>query len=234
MIFWFRAHDGIISLILLVIWVLSITALSIILFNEGVSFSQTGRSTSQEIFVTPPDTLHIVIDKKVKDLPARKEFSLPENHYTVFIEDSGDRLFVRSRLQLMVTNDKLAKVEIRKRSSGRDRINAAKKAESLIYGYRINKDTLFLDEYFSVPSGSKWSADEIRVYLFLPEKTILHFDNSSENMFPDRISLGKIENDNETASYVGYDIEPWQLGDKYWRISENGLKEVERANSKQK
>jgi hypothetical protein len=234
MIFWFRANDGIISLIFLIIWVLSITALSIILFNEGISFSQTGRTSSQEIFITPPDTLYIITDKKVKDLPVRKEFSLPDNHYTVFLGDSNDKLSIRARLNLMITNDKLAKVEIRKRSFGRTRIDAVKKAESLIYGYRISKDTLFLDEYFTIPSGSKWTGDEIRVNLYLPEKTILHFDSTTENMFSDRISVTKVEDSIVTDSHIDFNTEPWQLGNKYWIIAEDGLKEVERAKSKQK
>jgi phage shock protein PspC (stress-responsive transcriptional regulator) len=234
MIFWFRAKDGVISLIFLVIWVLSITALSIILFNEGVSFSQTGRSSSQEIFITPPDTIHIIIDKKIKDLPVRKEFALPDNHYTVFIGDSNDNLSIRAMFNLMITNDKMAKVEIRKRSFGRTRIDAVKKAESLIYGYRISRDTLFLDEYFTIPSGSKWAGDEIRINLYLPEKTILHFDNTTENMFSDRISVTKVEDDVFTDSHIDLDTESWQLGNRYWIITEDGLKEVERAKSKQK
>ena len=39
MIFWFKAKDGIFSLVALVLWVMSIAALSIILFNEGVGLA---------------------------------------------------------------------------------------------------------------------------------------------------------------------------------------------------
>jgi phage shock protein PspC (stress-responsive transcriptional regulator) len=234
MIFWFRANDGVMSLAFLVIWVMSITALSIILFNQGVSFSQTGRSISQEIFKTNPDTLYIVTGKKVKDLPVRKEFSLPDNQYTVFMEDPSNKLSVNARLRLLVTNDKLAKVEIRKRSFGKTRFDAVKKAESLLYGYRISNDTLYLDEYFTIPDGNKWSADEMIVYLFLPEKTVLHFDNDSWNMLTDRISISKDHYDGSLENYIDINIESREPGNNYCIITENGLKEVERAKSKQK
>ena len=234
MIFWFRAKDGIISLVLLVIWVLSIASLSIILFNEGVSFSQTGKASSQDILQTKRDTLYIVTDKKVKDLPVKKEFSLPDNHYSMFLSEPNDQLSIRSRLRLIVTNKKLIRVEIKKQASGRTRIEAMEKARSLIYNYRISNDTLFIDEFFNIPSVRKWSADELSVNLYLPEKTVLHFDSGCENMFTDRISIGREEDNMITDSHFDFDTEPWQLGNKYWVISEDGLKEADKQLTKLK
>jgi phage shock protein PspC (stress-responsive transcriptional regulator) len=234
MIFWFRAKDGIISLVFLILWVLSIATLSIILFNEGVSFSQTGRASSQEILQTKRDTLYIVADKKVKDLPVRKEFSLPDNHYSLFLSEPNDLLSIRSRLRLVVSNDKLIKIEIKKRASGHTRIDAVEKASSLIYNYRISHDTLFIDEFFTIPAGRKWAADELSVNLYLPEKTILHFDRACENMFTDRISISKEEDNIVTDTHVDFDTEPWQLGNKYWIISEDGLSEAVMTRAKQK
>jgi phage shock protein PspC (stress-responsive transcriptional regulator) len=234
MIFWFRVNDGIISLIFLVVWVMSITALSIILVKEGVSFSETGKTSTQEIFLTPQDTLYIIIDKKVKQLPVKREFSLPRNYYSVYMTDSDDKLSIRAHLRLSVTTDKLAKVEIMRQSSGHNRADAARKAESLIYGYRISKDTLFLDEYFTIPSGSKWSGDELSVTLYLPEKTILHFDNKCENMFTDHIFIDKVEDNNVIDTHIDIDTEPWELGNNYWVITDDGLKVTERAKFKQK
>jgi phage shock protein PspC (stress-responsive transcriptional regulator) len=234
MIFWFRAKDGIISLIFLIIWVMSLTSLAIILFNEGVSFSETGRASSQVILENRPDTLYIITDKKVKDLPFRKEFSLPDDDYTVFLVDSSDQLFIRARLRLNIAEDNLVKVEIRKRSSGRLRTDAVRKAESLIYQYRISNDTLYLDEYFTIPSGNKWSGDDLSVNLYLPANTILYFDNTSENLFHERIIIGKVEDNIVTDSKFDYDTEPWELGNKYWIISDDGLKATERAPVKNK
>jgi phage shock protein PspC (stress-responsive transcriptional regulator) len=234
MIFWFRAKDGIISLIFLIIWVMSLTSLAIILFNEGVSFSETGRASSQVILENRPDTLYIITDKKVKDLPFRKEFSLPDDDYTVFLVDSSDQLFIRARLRLNIAEDNLVKVEIRKRSSGRTRTDAVRKAESLIYQYRISNDTLYLDDYFTIPSGNKWSGDDLSVNLYLPANTILYFDNTSENLFHERIIIGKVEDNMVLDSNFDYDTEPWELGNKYWIISEDGLKATERAPVKNK
>jgi hypothetical protein len=233
MIFWFRVKDGIISLILLIIWVLSVAALSLILFNEGVSFSQTGRSSSQIIMERSPDTLHIITGKKTEDLHFTKELSLPDDDYTVFMSDSTDQLNIRARLRLNIAEDTFTKVEIRKRSSGRSRSEAVSKAESLIYNYKISNDTLFLDEYFSIPSGNKWSGDNLSVNLYVPENTVLYFDNESENMFFNRLYIYSMDDNSETI--LNSDTpEPWELGGKYWIISTDGLKEAEKLPSRQK
>jgi hypothetical protein len=128
---------------------------------------------------------------------------------------------------------KITKIEIRKRSSGRSRSEAVSKAESLIYNYKISNDTLFLDEYFSVPSGNKWSGDNLSVNLYVPENTVLYFDNESENMFFNRLYIYSMEDNSETILNSNTP-EPWELGGKYWIISTDGLKEAEKLPSRQK
>jgi len=125
----------------------------------------------------------------------------------------------------------MAKVEIKKRSSGRTEGAAVSKSESLIYNYRISNDTLYLDEYFTIPSGSKWTADFVTVDLFLPENTVLYFDNSAQKLFHRRIRVTRV-NHEITDSRIDFTTAPWELRDKYWVISDEGLKEVERARSK--
>ena len=54
MIFWFRAKDGVFSLVGLVLWVMLIATLAVILFNEGLSFAETARTSTQKIFPHSP------------------------------------------------------------------------------------------------------------------------------------------------------------------------------------
>jgi phage shock protein PspC (stress-responsive transcriptional regulator) len=234
MIFWFKAKDGILSLAALILWVMVIAALSIILFNEGISFKETARSVSQTIIPNPPDTLYIMTDHKVADLRFDKRFAVPDDDYTVFLVDSTRKMYISPDLRLSMTDDDNAKIEIRKRSSGRTRNDAARKSESLIYNYRVSGDTLYLDEYFSIPSGSKWTADFLSVNLFVPEKTVLFFGNSSAKLFHNVIEVQRVESDTITSSRVDYNTEPWELGNKFWTITEDGLKEAEKVKSKQR
>jgi len=234
MIFWFKAKDGIVSLAGFVLWVMVIAALTIILFNEGISFSETARTASQTVYPNPPDTLYVLTDKKVADLKFDKKFSVPDDDYTVFLVDSTRNMYISPDLQLRITDKDNAKVEIRKRSSGRTREDAIRKSESLVYNYRMSHDTLYLDEYFTIPEGNKWTADNLRINLFVPEKTVLYFDSSTEKLFHNVIEVGWVKSDTISSSKIDYNTEPWELGNKFWTITEDGLKEAEKVKTKKK
>jgi len=59
LIFWFRARDGFVWFTGFILWILCAAALSIVLFNEGVSYGKTERSVSTEYLKLPSDTLYI-------------------------------------------------------------------------------------------------------------------------------------------------------------------------------
>ncbi|MCX6254175.1 MAG: PspC domain-containing protein, partial [Bacteroidia bacterium] len=163
MIFWFKAKDGVFSLVGLVLWVMIIAALAIILFNEGISFAETARTSAETVLPHSPDTLYIMTDHKVTDLKFEKQVSLPHEEYTVFINEEKKELYIRPYLSVNSSDDKVTRVEVRKRSAGRSEIDAMKKTEGLQYNYSIKGDTLLIDEYFTSPAGRKWSADNVGI-----------------------------------------------------------------------
>jgi phage shock protein PspC (stress-responsive transcriptional regulator) len=183
MIFWFKAKDGIFTLVGLVIWVMSVAALSIILFNEGVSYAETGKTVLQEVVAKAPADLYILSDHKVADLHYDKEISVPDENYDIYFINDNKGLFISTRLNINNSEDNSLRIDVRKRSTGRSKVDATNKAESLSYYYRMSGDTLYLDEYFSIPSDTKWSIDNVGVNLFIPEGTLVHFDQTTENMF---------------------------------------------------
>ena len=224
MIFWFKAKDGVFNLVALVVWVMTIAALAMILFNEGISFAETAKSSSQNILSHSPDTLYIKAGNKVSDLKFDKELSLKEEGYNVFINEEKKELYIRPYLKVLSSDD-VARVEVRKRSSGRSETDAMKKTEELLYNYRLNGDTLFLDEYFTIPSGRRWSADNVGINLYLPEGTILKFDRASENLFHSH-------NDNEYEEVTN--PTRWESGNRSWVLTEEGLKVVRKRPAIQK
>ena len=218
MIFWFKARDGVFSLIGFVLWILTLTALAVILFNEGISFTETARYSTRKVFSHPYDTLYIKTANKISELKFDKELSLDNENYAVFISDEKKELYIRPYLNINSVNDEIAKVEVRKRSSGRSEIVAAKKAEELIYDFHINGDTLFLDEYFTIPSGHKWAADNIGIYLSVRKGTILKFDSGSENLL-NRNPLFESDQDNYSTRR--------RLRNHMWKSIDRRIKEID-------
>lgn len=211
MIFWFRARDGVFLLTGLVIWVVSIAALSILIFNEGISFAENAKSISQEYFITVPDTLYIMSDNKISDLSVENEIRIPDDEYTIFISEDDKKVYIRTFLDISASDDNAASVSLRKRSAGRSKMDATEKADRLLYNYRISGDTLFLDDYFTYPENTKWSFDEVGVTVNIPEGTVVYMDKTVERLF---------------HSYNDEDFVT-DPRNRFWLMTEDGLEYIE-------
>jgi phage shock protein PspC (stress-responsive transcriptional regulator) len=224
MIFWFKARDGIVSLVALVVWVMSIAALAIIGFNEGVSFAQTAKSTAVIVMPHTPDTLYIHTDNKIATLKYEKVFSLPHEEYTVYINDLKKELYIRPFLDVEISDDKSVRAEVGKRSAGLNENDAMRKSQELLYNYTFKNDSLNMDEYFTIPAGRKWSGDNIGVQLFVPHGTILKFDKESQIMVHSHI---RVDSEDFMES-------SWESGIGLWKMTDDGLKPVSNNSINQK
>jgi phage shock protein PspC (stress-responsive transcriptional regulator) len=224
MIFWFRASDGVISLVGLVVWVMTIAALTIICFNEGISFAQTAKTSLERVLQRSQDTLYIMSDQKIADLKYQEEINLPHEEYSVFINDEKKELYIRPYLSVNLSDDKTTRIEVKKRSAGRTEIEALKKSEGLIYNYQVNGDTIHLDEYFTSPSGRKWSADNVGINLNIPAGTILKFEKDP------RIRL----HNSFRNGHDDYLESTWDSGNGIWLMTEDGLQPAKENSFKRK
>lgn len=225
MIFWFKANDAVFSLVGLVLWVMALAALSIILFNDGISFAETGKSSFKNILSTKPDTLFVITDHKVEQLNYNKQIIFPDEEYAVFMNEEKKELYIRPNLKVYQSEDDVTSVEIRKRSAGRSHFDAISKSEGLLYNYSIKGDTLKLDEYFTIPSGRKWSADNVGINIHIPKGTIIKFDSSSLNLF---------HSHNNFADEDSFDSTDWNKGTGSWTMTEDGLEAVSKYSDKRK
>ncbi|MCU0363857.1 MAG: PspC domain-containing protein [Bacteroidales bacterium] len=213
MIFWFSARDGIYSLIAFVVWVISAAALSMILFNEGISFAETGRSESSVNIEKVPPTLYLKPLKTTDSLKYEKEFSLIEEGYTVFINEDKNEMHITPFLQIGDSGNGESSVRITRRSTGRSRTDASMRADELNYSWELKGDTLFLDSYFTVPQGRKWSADNIGIYLNLPEGTKLIIDKDTETLLT-------FWRHSEEGRYIKGQA---TTGERMWIVKEDGI-----------
>jgi hypothetical protein len=163
-------------------------------------------------------------DKKIEDLKFDKEIALPHEEYSVYINDEKKELYIRPSLNVDKSDDKLTTVEVKKRSAGRTEMDAMKKIDGLLYNYSIKGDTLHLDEYFTSPSGRKWSADDVRINVYIPAGTVLKFENSPRIML--RSSFR-----NESDEYLE---SRWESDNTLWVMSEDGLKTLTEDSFKSK
>ena len=212
MIFWFRAKDGIISLAGLVIWVVCVAALSLMLANEGIGYAEAASTVSGTVLEKAPANLYIVSGKRVSDLDYEEDITFPDNEYNLYL-GKDKSLSITANLNIYSNDDNFLKVNIRKRSVGRSRSDATRKSEKLIYDYKISGDTLYLDEYFKIPQGEKWSFDNVGVNLYIPDGTVVHFDNTTRQMYEHYHNEGW-DNENENFNHP----------DLRWEMTDHGLR----------
>jgi phage shock protein PspC (stress-responsive transcriptional regulator) len=217
LIFWFRARDGVIWLIGFVVWVLCAAALSILLFNEGIGFAETGKITANEYFSVVPDTLYIRSGVKISEMKVDKEITIPGEEYDVFyISDEKKEIYFRTNLNIRPDDDGKASVEIRKRSAGRSRLDAQRKSEKLVYNYHITGNTLYMDEFFTIPSDKKWSFDYVSVNVDVPEGTVIYMDKTVESLFHSRYDDDYVEDPEN----------------RFWVMTEDGLSYISSRDNK--
>lgn len=213
MIIWFRARDGIFSLAAIVVWVASLAILSMILFNEGTSFANTARISTEAIMPRKTDTLYIVSDRKISDLMYDKEVLLPDE-YDIFINDGARELYIRPYLSVRPSDDYNTMVEVRKHCAATTESLGLQRLRELQFNYSIKRDTLHLDEYFKLPEGRKWSADFVGIRLYVPEGTVIKLDSSSDFILHSRYHY---------RFHNRYRAETWDNGERIWIMSDDDL-----------
>ena len=214
MIFWFRAKDGALSLILILVWTLSLTALALLLFSEGVSFAESSRSSAKIPIENPADTIYITSVNRVSDLITDRTLPFNTEEYSVLINDEKRELYISPRLGIVPSDEEPYGITVRKESYGSSEITAFNKTKDINYNYSISGDTLFFDDYFTIHSGRRWSCDNIKISINLPSGTILKIDSCMEGLLDDDYRCEDDDNNYPMVKSEGYSC---------WQITDDGL-----------
>ena len=103
-----------------------------------------------------------------------------DDEYEIFIDDSQRELYIRPYLSVRLSGDNNTRVEVRKQCAATTEPMAIQRLRGLQYNYKIRRDTLYLDEYFKLPEGRKWSADFVSVRLYVPDGTVVKLEQNSD------------------------------------------------------
>lgn len=213
MIFWFKANDGMLSLIMIIVWALSLTALVLLLFNEGVSFAESSKSTLKIPFTDSADTVYIMSTGSISDRITDKTLPFNTEGYSLLINDEKKELYITPGLDIESGEKTDAGITVKKESFGSSEIIAFNRTKDFDYNFRVNGDSVFLNEYFTIPSGRRWSGDKIEILITLPQGTIVKTDSGVERLC------------NCTGNYNDNKLLPLEKreGLSTWEMTEDGL-----------
>ena len=165
---------------LLAVWIIIIGIIASIIINEASQLAFEGKSVQKEVItIAPTDTLKIKF--KNNDFYSKSNY---RHHDFKITQDEGDNEIIYSNnvsIEIKYTDEATPYMLIEKLANGKSTSQAKKRAEKIKYNYKIEGNTIVLDNYLLTAVENKFRGQEVEIYLYLPKGTIFQTDESYSN-----------------------------------------------------
>lgn len=162
---------------LLGLWLMSIIGLVIIGIKQASEHAFDAKVTAKtELNIKAGDTINL----SMTGLDNYNSYYYDHSSGFKIIEDDNGRNLVSSDVRFIVrsTVDSVASIIVEKEATGSNYNTAKKRAENINYNYALSGNTLKLDAYLTTDVNNKFSEQEVRLILYIPEGTILYTDKN--------------------------------------------------------
>lgn len=173
---------------LLALWLIAVGILISFGIKQATEIAYNGKIVQKETLnLMPNDTLNIQF--KFNDYYA-KDFHY--NDFEVTQDENGNDIIYSNNIsiELIYTDEAQPYLQIEKRAEGKSMNEAKKRAEKINYAFKLEGNKLILDNYFITDLKNKYRSQEVELYLYLPQGTILRpdstvqrFDSSNNGFF---------------------------------------------------
>jgi phage shock protein PspC (stress-responsive transcriptional regulator) len=165
---------------LLAVWIIAVGILITLGINEASQLAFEGKSVQKEVLaIAPTDTLKIKF--KNNDFYSKSNY---RNHDFKITQDESDNEIIYSNnvtIEIKETDADAPYMLIEKLANGKSTSQAKKRAEKIKYDYKIEGNTIILDNYLLTAVENKFRGQEVEIYLYLPKGTIFQTDESFTN-----------------------------------------------------
>jgi hypothetical protein len=188
MIFNIKERSRTLNIIVFVSWVAAACALAVILSLQLVVYADHERVEDRIMLSNPPDTLWIATGKKVSSLNYDDFASVDE--FCFYKNSSSKQLFGTVELNIFGSDTTAGWISVERVACSNSDLEASEKARAVDFNWNFRRDTLYLDEFFSLPAGERWNGSLVEVDVSLPDKTIIKFvpgSNHANWMFWSRL-----------------------------------------------
>jgi len=173
LIFRIKESYRVMNIILFLVWIASLCALAIIL-SLRLSVYSTSESLEKRLTLDPaPKTLWINTMKKQAGLSYDRYASV--EYFRFFKESARGLLRVSPDLSIRGSENGTGYISVERRANSNTDSEAVRNARQIEYNWRMSGDTLYLDEYFTLPAGARWNGSMVDIDIRLPEGTEVRF-----------------------------------------------------------
>jgi phage shock protein PspC (stress-responsive transcriptional regulator) len=164
---------------LLAVWLIAVGIIISLGINEAAQLAFEGKSIQKEVIaIAQTDTLKIKFknnDFYSKNL-IKRDFKITQ--------DEADNETIYSNnvsIEIKYTDEAISHMVIEKLAKGKSTSQAKKRAEKIKYNYKIEGNTIVLDNYLLTAVENKFRGQEVVIYLYLPKGTIFQTEESYSN-----------------------------------------------------
>jgi len=165
------------KIIFLSFWIFSIVGLAI----AGIYLFRSFEKSSKEISIITNienKNLELYVDSDMKifsGIQRRGDLVIFDDFDDLIRLTDSATLLAYPRLVIETTAKDFYEIETVKKSRGEDKIEANRLATSIKYPIDVNSDKIFLPNYFSISSNDKFRAQQVIVYLRVPNHKSIRF-----------------------------------------------------------
>ena len=196
-------------------WFASASGIGAIAANTGIDHKDDSSITKHETLKIEGDT---IILKAINN-----NFSYGElfDYDDIAMRKKGEKveiLFDNPNLNIDASKSDVSELRIIKKAQGRSKHEAKERVSNIDYNYKIDGNTIILNDYYSTAIDNKLRGQKVNLKLLLPVGTILKLDSSMKDL------LDNVDNLN--------DLWGFQMLDHTWKMTEEGLECLDCASKK--
>ncbi len=168
------------TLTLIGVWLVALFGTVFAGIEFGMSRAYKGTNiTKQNISYTKSEPLKIAVVNNDNYYYA-DNLRRRDNAVEVVIDETEKKYSNNVKIKVEKSETGAAYVAIKKEAEGKKRAVANENAEKITYNFDLSNNTLIFDAYFLSNHKNMWKDEEVTLTVFIPEGTVVYFENSSK------------------------------------------------------
>lgn len=169
MIFNIRERFRIPAIVIFVVWVASLCALGVFLGLQLSVYSNREFVETRVSLEPAPEVLWIASGATADVITYDEKASV--DNFIFYLDNRNERIHATPELNIYGSDNGTGFISVERRACSNSEREARAHARTIDFNWRLSGDTLYLDEYFSLPAGSRWNGSLVDIDISLPEGT---------------------------------------------------------------
>ncbi|HNW59925.1 MAG TPA: hypothetical protein PKI62_09640 [bacterium] len=171
LIFRLGAISKLVKVLVFVVWIAAVCGTVVLISLQVSAYGHHARVVEKVQVRAPLKTLWIAPLHKLSGV-AFDDMAAVDG-YTFRRQSATGQLFGTAELDIYGSDTSAAWISVEKMGRSNSAEGARSNARKVDYHWKISRDTLYLDEYFSLPAGAPWNGSSIDIDVWLPEGTMV-------------------------------------------------------------